>query len=409
MLKHVKAMCVIIRRGLAIFALFIGLSPAQSQAEAARTPEIYFYPPPYRLADGTLAGSPLALGTDQLTTLFPDVKEMTGVVVMLPWSTVEPEEGHYDFSLIDTVLSYWKARNKKVVLGISTSGPPIKMIRDKTAYIQSETPAWVTTKVSSYQDEDESIGKIAGTGKVHDTVPAYWDPRFAPFYTRLIQELGRRYDGNATLSYVRIGTGRVGEDFPTIYGAHPEKAPNYDPMKWITYSQQIVEAYEKAFPHSQLEFDLGWVAWIYSTGDGALKSAADHFMEGLIHDHVFVTFNGWQNQAIQWYRNAGKPGFGPNRIMFYLDQRRRSGQPIGLEALTPMFGPNMQETAKLAELAKALQPKRLVFFGIDAAGISFVRNGPSASTSTAQQWMKDEKLKEMGLLSIRLLDEVTQK
>ncbi len=123
---------------LALSGIISFASPVVGAASPLNyTPELYFYPPPYRLADGSLASSPLALGEDQLTALFPQIDEMSGVVVMVPWSSLAPVQGHYDFTLIDNVLKFWTARDKKIVLGVSTSGPPFKIVRDGVSEFKS--------------------------------------------------------------------------------------------------------------------------------------------------------------------------------------------------------------------------------------------------------------------------------
>lgn len=377
------------------------------RAYAAR-PALYYYPPPVELADGSVISSPLMISVDQMTISFPVVEEMTGVVIALPWSTLCPEQLHCDFGLIDQVLAYWGRRGKKVVLGISTAGPPFKAIVSGQKVLIAETPDWVFRTVASYDGPAHAIGRI-GTGPsdiVTVKFPEYWDARFPPLFIHLIHELGRRYDGNPTLSTVRISTGLVGEDAPTPFGVNPAKAPGYTYAKWLRYSQTIRDAYAAAFPHTALEYDISYLPWGYANGDAAEKQLTDAFMHGLERSHLLLAFNGLQPDALVWLQHAEIPGFALNRVMHYLQQHQRRSLPIGVEAVAPIMVPKMQNIAALAHIFRDLHPQRLVLFGLDAGSVNDIRHGPNATNKSAIRWMagRPQSLEELGKLSIQLLD-----
>ncbi|HUZ64016.1 MAG TPA: hypothetical protein VMU82_09950, partial [Acetobacteraceae bacterium] len=102
------------------------IAPASAGAAGFAPPQLFFYPPPYQLADGSLVASPVTVAAAQITTQFPRIREMSGVALLVYWSRLCPTAGRCDFSLIDKVLRYWGARGKKVVLGVATVGFPIK-------------------------------------------------------------------------------------------------------------------------------------------------------------------------------------------------------------------------------------------------------------------------------------------
>ena len=379
----------------------------EGTAYAAR-PELYYYPPPVQLVDGSLIASPLMISVDQITTSFPVVEEMAGVVIALPWSRLCPEELHCDFGLIDQVLSFWGSRGKKVVLGISTAGPPVKTIVEGHPVLVTETPEWVFKTVASYDGPAHSIGRI-GTGPsdvVTVKFPEYWDDRFPTLFIRLIRELGYRYDGNPNLSYVRISTGLVGEDAPTPFGVDPAKAPGYTYAKWLRYSQTITDAYVAAFPHSRLEYDISYLPWGYTKGDAADKQATDAFMHGLERSRLLLAFNGLQPDAFVWLQRAEIPGFALNRVMHYLREHQQQSLPIGLEAIGPIMVPKMQDVGVLGQIFRGLHPQRLVLFGLDAGSVNYIRHGPNATNQSSIQWMagRPQSLEDLGKLSVQLLE-----
>lgn len=385
--------------------MFLGVACSMGGPAAVAAPAVYFYPPPEALGNGDLVASPLTIALNQITDRFPVIDEMAGVVLMLPWSDIERAPARFDFGLADAAIRYWGARHLKVVLGVSTGGPPVMHWDDGHVLFRGEVPQWLSGDDTTYAASVATIGHHGPATKIEARFPRYWNDAFFQSYAPLIAALGRHFDGNATLSYVRIATGLIGEDSPEPFGPHPEKAPGYRFAQWIAYSNKVVDAYEHAFPHSRLEFDLSFMPWGYTLGDAEDRRLADGFVERLRHDRIFIAFNGWQANALTWLRHADIAGPPLNRTLFTLREQRRLGLPLGLEAVGPMMVPAMQDEASVSAVAAALQPERIVFFGTDAAGIAHVRNGSTAQTATSERYMagRPSSLAELGRLSIDLL------
>jgi len=106
-----------------------------------------------------------------------------GVTVRLNWSTLEPTEGQYDFSYIDTTLASVGAAGKKVLLRIMTQGGK---------------PAWVTTAV---KNAGGLFFTFNSNGK-KTSIPVFWDPTFLAKKTAMIQALGAHVTNNPALSIV---------------------------------------------------------------------------------------------------------------------------------------------------------------------------------------------------------------
>jgi hypothetical protein len=62
---------------LALLCAVAGLALNPLVAAAAPPPELFFYAPPYKLADGGVIASPVTVDPAQIAEDFPDVPEMT--------------------------------------------------------------------------------------------------------------------------------------------------------------------------------------------------------------------------------------------------------------------------------------------------------------------------------------------
>jgi hypothetical protein len=105
-----------VAKTLGFVAVWIAVLVARPEAMAS--PPLFVYPEPYRFADGRALTSPQTMDVDQITTRIPEVSALTGVVLVVYWSTICPTAA-CDFSLIDKTIDYWHARGKHVVLTVS--------------------------------------------------------------------------------------------------------------------------------------------------------------------------------------------------------------------------------------------------------------------------------------------------
>jgi glycosyl hydrolase family 42 (putative beta-galactosidase) len=178
-----------------------------------------------------------------------------GMQVIEPWSTIEPQEGVYDWTSIDSLVAQAATYGKKISLGI------------QTGYL---TPAWVFTDgAQAFQyvwDKDTSIAAICSV----QNIPVPWDPVFLSKWQTFVAALGARYQSNATIISVIM----YGASTTTIETTLPETVneaitngtvsctgPNY-PANWqaIGYTRTVVENaiyqmqgyFQQAFPRTQL-------------------------------------------------------------------------------------------------------------------------------------------------------------
>jgi hypothetical protein len=366
---------------------FLGVCilPLAATTAAGAVPALYFYPAPYRLPDGTLLPAILTVAPEQITSLMPEIREMRGVVLVAAWAQLCPARERYDFTLIDRALDYWGARQRKVVLNLSTMGPPVKHVGDGPTRFVSHTPDWVLREVRTYQAEEATFGVIAGmnvadgASHVQMQVPILDDKSFLADLAATVRALGRRFDGNRALAYVRISTGKLGEDNPIPPAGGGLQAvraiPDFSIAGWLRGCERITEIYRDAFHATPLEFDISFLAAAYArTANQDERRQIDRFVSDLVAHGVFIAFNG-----------LGAPGV--EQALQFLQQARQAGGKIGLEAVGPITNPAMQDSAAVRQVLQAVKPDRLVLIGLDAGVLQVGRQGPGPANATTRAFI----------------------
>jgi hypothetical protein len=148
------------------------------------------------------------------------------VFLYASWKDLEPEEGRYAFDRWEaTAWSVPEARGKHVVLRIFIDYPSKP----------SGLPDWVKgkgVKTTPYKDH--------GGGES----PDYDDPRMVAGMVRLIEAMGRRYDGDPRVAFIELGLlGFWGE-----WHTWPQDKLYASPAT----ERKVIEAYRRAFPHKKL-------------------------------------------------------------------------------------------------------------------------------------------------------------
>ena len=104
---------------------------------------------------------------------------VTGFLILDGWQNLEPQEGVYDWSHIDSELARAQAHGKIVRLALHIGG--------------DDAPAWI---MQNYPE----IKQIAFTkNDVQKWVPAYWDPTYINLKVRFYQSLGARYKNHPAI------------------------------------------------------------------------------------------------------------------------------------------------------------------------------------------------------------------
>lgn len=109
--------------------------------------------------------------------------------VRLSWAHFEPQEGRYDWSLIDDVVTRWTAQRLRVALKITC----------KETYEAYATPEWVRVAGAN--------GTFyPGANGLQTWAPDYGDPTFLGKLENFLRALATRYDGKPFLAYMDLGS-----------------------------------------------------------------------------------------------------------------------------------------------------------------------------------------------------------
>ncbi|MFO0928886.1 MAG: DUF4832 domain-containing protein [Gemmataceae bacterium] len=135
------------------------------------------------------------------------------VYLRLPWAYIEPEEGKFNWAILDTPAQRWIAKGKTVAFRISCS----------ESWLRYATPEWV--KKAGARGVDFAMGKGPTTGgPLWD--PDFGDPVFLAKLDRFLAAMAARYDGNPNVAFIDIGSyGMWGEGHTMMSSRVPaEKA-----------------------------------------------------------------------------------------------------------------------------------------------------------------------------------------
>lgn len=107
--------------------------------------------PDYLILGGEL-GNSSASSVEDIRTIFPKLKEMGLNTVLAPvyWELIEPEEGKFDFTLVDTMLETAKANDLKIV--------PLWFGAWKNS-MSCYAPGWVKSNVKRFPRANTTEGK----------------------------------------------------------------------------------------------------------------------------------------------------------------------------------------------------------------------------------------------------------
>ncbi len=177
----------------------------------------------------------------------PDV---VGLSVRQDWSDLEPNEGEFDFTYLDSQVQAAATNNKVVLLRINT---------------QANKPAWVTQAI---QDAGGIFFTFDNDG-VPTTIPVFWDPTYLSKKKSMIAALGTHFAANSTVKIVAASfANAVSEDWDVPHEQVDVTnwiADGYTTEKLLDAGQQIIDATMVAFPNQYVTLAIG--------GDGYSKAA----------------------------------------------------------------------------------------------------------------------------------------
>lgn len=155
------------------------------------------------------------------------------IYLRVPWSYLEPKEGEFNWSLLDTPAQRWLARGKRIAIRITCS----------ESWLRYATPEWV--RAAGARGTNFNFGKgPAPDGKLWD--PDYLDPVFLAKLDQFLAALARRYDGNPDVAFLDIGSfGMWGE-------GHTGFSSQLDEAQTLAVVKRHVDLHVKHFPRTLL-------------------------------------------------------------------------------------------------------------------------------------------------------------
>ena len=155
------------------------------------------------------------------------------VYLRIPWAFVEPEEGVFNWAILDTPAQRWIARGCKVALRLTCS----------ENWLRFATPEWVKQAGAKGVFYDYGKGPSERGGSWD---PDFVDPVFLAKLENFLKAMGARYDGNPSVAFVDIGTyGLWGEGHTGASSRVPQEKMNEDVKRHI-------DLHVKYFPHTLL-------------------------------------------------------------------------------------------------------------------------------------------------------------
>lgn len=143
------------------------------------------------------------------------------IYLRIPWAYVEPEEGVFNWAILDTPAQRWIARGGKVAFRITCS----------ENWLRHATPEWVK--------QAGAKGVFWDYGKGVSENGAFWDPDFVDpvFLAKLegfLKAMAARYDGNPDVAFIDIGTyGLWGEGHTGASSPVPQERMDEDVKRHI--------------------------------------------------------------------------------------------------------------------------------------------------------------------------------
>ncbi len=182
---------------------------------------------------------------------------MLGYRIWVTWGALEPTQGNYDFSVVDSILARLKTaynKPKRLVIGLWLYGQGALGSNDSRVvplYIQQNQSYGGSPVAGSFGWWGQSSNG-ASSGMY---APALYYPPVMSRFIALIQALGKHYDGDPNVEALYIQ-----EDATIAQAASAYKPvdPDYSDSAWLTELKQMLNAATAAFPTTSVVMANSW-------------------------------------------------------------------------------------------------------------------------------------------------------
>ena len=168
------------------------------------------------------------------SNLAPPDFPVAGDLFYLPWELAEPEQGVYNWTLIDRYLASRDAVGKRAAIAIVTYGGKYDN--------GLRMPEWARL--------DGPTGSITATiaSGPNRAFPSYWNEGYLSAYGRFVQALAERYRDDSRMEFVGIGVGMYGETKPMDNEDEAAaKTFGLTSEVWVETVKTMVDIYADAF------------------------------------------------------------------------------------------------------------------------------------------------------------------
>lgn len=151
----------------------------------------------------------------------------------IPWAYLEPEEGKYNWSALDTPAQRWIERGGQIAFRVTCS----------ESWLEYATPKWVFDAGAKCVRWTWGRGSGAKRNLVD---PEFADPVFLAKLEKFLKAFAQRYDGRPEVAFMDIGTyGLWGEGHTLMSSKVPQEKMDMDVKKHI-------DLHVKCFPRTKL-------------------------------------------------------------------------------------------------------------------------------------------------------------
>lgn len=158
---------------------------------------------------------------------------LSTVYLRIPWAMIEPEEGKFNWAMLDTPAQRWIAKGGRVAFRITAS----------ENWMPYATPEWVKKAGAKFNSYVFGAGR-KDDGPLHD--PDFGDPIFLEKLDNFLAAMAARYDGNPNVAFIDVGSyGLWGEGHTHMSSQVPDDEADKIVRKHI-------DLYVKHFPHTLL-------------------------------------------------------------------------------------------------------------------------------------------------------------
>ena len=122
-----------------------------------------------------------------------DFPGVSTVYLRLPWAYLEPEEGKYNWAILDTPAQRWIAKGKRIALRLTCS----------ENWMPYATPEWVKNAGAKGLFYEFNKGIVE---KSDHWDPVFDDPIYLEKLNNFLAAYAKRYDGNPNVEFIDVGT-----------------------------------------------------------------------------------------------------------------------------------------------------------------------------------------------------------